>query len=330
MIRPETKREDALTKDRTTGLILFGVLEILLGVGCALLIPLTVWAAALSASVDPAAAASLTPRRLVPGLSLYALGAAVLIWLGVGSVRARRWAAALWPVVGWVWLATGVVGLAMSAAVAPGLRDQVGVAAGVPDSWAAAVVAVVLVVTAIVLVALPGILIRFYGREDVRATCERRNPRTTWTDACPQALLSLSLVWAFGVYCLLLMPFFGSVVPWFGLVVHGLPGAVLVLLGAVGCVWLTVATFCRDRRAWSTALAAVTLASVSTVVTILRVPPAALVEPMGLAADEAALILGSPLGDPIVLAAMTGLSWAGFVIFLVAVRHHFEPTERVC
>ena len=79
MTRAETKREGARTKDRTTGLILFGVAEVLLGVGCAFLIPLTVWAAALSASIDPAAAASLTPRRLVPGLSLYALGGAVLI-----------------------------------------------------------------------------------------------------------------------------------------------------------------------------------------------------------------------------------------------------------
>ena len=75
-------------KDRSTGLIIFGLLQIVMGVGSVLLIPLML----LSLLVAPTTGAPTDVRMMIPAFGVYGLLAAVLVSLGVGSIRARRWA----------------------------------------------------------------------------------------------------------------------------------------------------------------------------------------------------------------------------------------------
>ena len=79
-------------KDRQTGLIVFGILEILLGCLCALLVPLMIWGQAMSAQATGGAP---NFRMAIPGALVYAMLAVALVWLGIGSMRFRRWARAL-------------------------------------------------------------------------------------------------------------------------------------------------------------------------------------------------------------------------------------------
>src|ERR1035438_153181 len=79
-------------KNRSSGLIIFGVLTILLGCVCALLVPLMLFGQTMSAK------ATGTPPNfsvLLPAVSVYGFLAVVLVWLGIGSINARRWARAL-------------------------------------------------------------------------------------------------------------------------------------------------------------------------------------------------------------------------------------------
>ncbi len=46
------------------------------------------------------------------------------------------------------------------------------------------------IVAAIVLIGAPIVWIIFYSRRDVRLTCEWRNPKPSWTDACPLPVLA--------------------------------------------------------------------------------------------------------------------------------------------
>ena len=58
----------------------------------------------------------------------------------------------------------------------------------------------------------------FYNSRHVKATCERRDPATRWTDACPLPVLGFCLWLLLGVPMLLIMPLAGhGVMPFFGI-----------------------------------------------------------------------------------------------------------------
>ncbi|MDB6126163.1 MAG: hypothetical protein JWM35_59, partial [Verrucomicrobia bacterium] len=72
-------------KNRRPGLIVFGVLEILLGAMCALFIPLVIFGQAMAARQQGAAKAP----SLLPIVLVYGFIAIVFVTLGIGSARCR-------------------------------------------------------------------------------------------------------------------------------------------------------------------------------------------------------------------------------------------------
>ena len=95
-------------KDRRTGLIVLGIFAILIGGICALCVPLMIigqmmTARRLGTEVDASPA--------VISAVVYGVMAVVLIWLGVGSILARRWARALLLCLGWIGLIIGLIAM---------------------------------------------------------------------------------------------------------------------------------------------------------------------------------------------------------------------------
>jgi hypothetical protein len=88
-------------KDRRTGLIVFGILEILCGTFCLLVIPLMIAGQTMAGRMG---GGSLQFRMIVPAILVYGLMAAIFLTLGIGSIRARRWARAFSLILGWSWL----------------------------------------------------------------------------------------------------------------------------------------------------------------------------------------------------------------------------------
>ena len=82
-------------KDRGTGLTVFGILTILLGCLSGLLVPLMFLGQMMAAKATHAPS---NIQALIPGMFMYGAMAVILIWLGIGSIKARRWARALWLV----------------------------------------------------------------------------------------------------------------------------------------------------------------------------------------------------------------------------------------
>ena len=89
-------------KNRSTGLIIFGILTLLLGGLCALFIPLMLFGQTMAAKAPNAPPPN--TAMLLPGLAMYGGLAVALIWLGIGSIKARRWARALLLIFSWTWL----------------------------------------------------------------------------------------------------------------------------------------------------------------------------------------------------------------------------------
>src|SRR5436190_12261921 len=86
-------------KDRRTGLIVFGIFAILIGAFCALLVPVMIFGQVMAAR---RLGTEFETSAALISSAVYGAMAVVMIWLGVGSILARRWARALLLCVGWI------------------------------------------------------------------------------------------------------------------------------------------------------------------------------------------------------------------------------------
>jgi hypothetical protein len=102
--------------DRGTGLVVFGVFQIILGLLASLMVPFVVLGAFMS-RLAPGGA--MRPGQVLSGVATYAFAAAALLALGIGSVRMKRWARALTLVTSWYWLIMGALVTVLVTAVLP-------------------------------------------------------------------------------------------------------------------------------------------------------------------------------------------------------------------
>ncbi len=140
-------------KDRSTGLLVFGILLILLGALCALFVPLMILGQTMSAShtgMEP------NYRMILPGAVMYGALAVAFIWLGIGSIKARRWARALMLVLSWAWLVTGVTAFAFLAVLLPQLlKTATGGKPLSPPGMRTTLMAVAFVIWAVMFLVIP-------------------------------------------------------------------------------------------------------------------------------------------------------------------------------
>jgi hypothetical protein len=182
-------------KDRSPGLIIFGILTILLGGMAGLLVLMSLAGQAMSARTTGAAP---PVSAILPVISIYGAMAVALVWLGIGSIMARRWARALLLIFSWSWLIMGVVMVIFMALFMPKILATVS-ANGTSGHHAMPVAAMVGMMIGMFLVfgflflILPAIWTFFYHSRHVKATCEARDPVTRWTDACPLPVLGFCL-----------------------------------------------------------------------------------------------------------------------------------------
>ena len=113
-------------KDRKTGLVVFGILQIIFGGFCALMVPFMIIGMIASVFLDSRTAAPVNPAMIIPAVLLYALLAVWFIWMGIGSIKARRWARALILVSSWIWLIGGVGGLVFFLLFMPDMFEKMG------------------------------------------------------------------------------------------------------------------------------------------------------------------------------------------------------------
>lgn len=277
-------------KDRYVGLIIFGALTILAGCICALFVPLVLFSAAVAAKApNPPPAAP----NVIPGAAIYALFAIVLVWLGIGSIRARRWARALLAIWSWSWLVCGVMGIITLARMLPGLRESIAAAhpSGQPALAPAAqatVIVVIFAITAVLLVLIPLVWALFYSASNVRATCEARDPVTRWTDRCPLPVLAASLWFAFGAVSMCIMPLMHSVAPFFGVILSGGAGTFFYLFLAAIWAYCGWRLYHLDLRGWWIVVVVLILFAISSVMTYSRHDLTEIYSRMGYGSEQAA------------------------------------------
>jgi len=228
-------------KDRTAGLVIFGILTIVLGCVAALFVLLMLAGQMAAGAGDTRAPTS----AIISGMSVYVIMAVALVWLGIGSIMARRWARALLLVGSWSWLVLGIftmvfVSILMPKILAHPTESGTSGASAPPAAEMVAVFIVMFLMLGFIFILLPVAWIIFYGSRHVKATCEAKDPVTRWTDACPLPVLALCLWLLFAVPMMLIMPLTGHcVMPFFGIFVTGLPASVFCLTAAA--IWCCAA-----------------------------------------------------------------------------------------
>ena len=234
-------------RDRRGWLLFFGVVELLIGGVCLLLV-------VGSLVVMTAGGSSGTAGTKPPALGLWLnvlvyLGAgSFLVTMGIGTIRAKRWARALMLLTSWpVFLAFLLGGIAM-AMLMPSFLETLPQAAGQPDIRG--VIKVVLSLVFLFLTIVPLAFIVFYSRPDVRATFEARDPGRSWVDGRPLPVLGVAgAVGLYGLFALIGLvrgPSYGV----FGLLLTG-PAAVAALLAnALLCAWLAREIYRMTRAGW--------------------------------------------------------------------------------
>ena len=217
-------------KDRRTGLTLFGVFTVLLGGLCALFLPLMIFGQEMAERTTGVPADT---RAVVPAVLMYGIMAVALVWLGIGSIMARRWARALLLIFSWTWLLMGVVMLVFMVVLMPMIMEamQPPGQPPLPDVAKLIVAVVQFAVLSVMFLLLPAAWVLFYRSPHVQATCEAQDPVVRWTDSCPPQVLALSVWTALSVPMLMAMPLaYDSVLPCFGTFLSGWSGTVVYLL----------------------------------------------------------------------------------------------------
>src|SRR5581483_1404986 len=312
-------------KDRSTGLLVFGIFEILGGAICALLIPLLFFGQAMSARMT---SSPVQYRFVLAPAAAYGLIAAMLLTVGIGSIRARRWARAFCLILGWSWLVMGSLAVIIDAFVIPRALSQ---GPGAPNLNASARLIITLFVIAfmvVLFVLIPLALVLFYRRQDVRSTCEARDPGLHWTDRCPLPVLGLSMWLVFAGAFLVLMPAaYHGVAPFFGTLISGIPGSLFYLCIAAMFFYLARALYRLEPASWWLTLVLMLLFGLSNTLTLAHVDLWEMYRQMGYPEAQIKQLQSYNIFDNNVMVAFSALGFLPPLAYLLYLRRFFhQPT----
>jgi hypothetical protein len=316
--------------DRSTGLVIFGVAQIILGLLAALMVPMVALGAFMS-RLAPGGA--MRPGQYVSGMATYAFAAAALLALGIGSVQMKRWARALTLVVSWYWLIMGVLITVLLTAVLPvimrsAMRAQQNAAgspsADVPTGVMAVIITIIIVFGAFFLVVVPVAFVVFYSRKDVDQTCRHRDPVERWTDRAPLPVLGASVVFLAGAIYLLLVGITTPLFPFFGKYLTGISGAAAFLVLAVLDTYLAVALFRLSASGWWIAIITVPIRLASMALTYGRADLLQAYSKMGWSDAQIAMLNANPILRSHVVLWWSLLSMVILFGYLVWLKRYFK------
>jgi hypothetical protein len=311
-------------KDRRTGLLVFGILEMLLGALCVLMVGLMVLGQAMVSRTTGAAHNS---RMLLPATLVYVALAAALVWLGIGSIRCRRWARALLLILAWSWLFVGVITVPVMGFVLPRiLAESSPKGQALPPGALVVVIVLQLVFMTLFMVVVPAVLVFFYQSRHVKATCEARDPLRRWTDACPLPVLAVVCGLWFGSATMVGFPFaYGGVMPFFGSIVSGLPGTLLAV-GLAGLLfWLGRMWYQLKNAGWWAILATLLVLGISNIITFSHLDLMELYQKMGYPEAQLELIRRQGWISSRFMVWNSVLWFVPILVYLIWVKRCFRP-----
>jgi hypothetical protein len=323
------KRSKPDFKDRKTGLVVFGILQIIFGGFCLLMVPFMIFGMIASAVFNKSFAVPMRPAMMILALLLYVSLAVWFICMGFGSIKARRWARALILVSSWLWLICGTSGLIFILLLMPDIYDRMGESEQIPPEFARIMKYVMAAFMTVLYVLIPAVFVLFYGSKNVKATCEFRDPQIRWTDKCPLPVLALSLIFGSWAVSMLFTVFYRCVIPFFGFILTGLSGAGVLLLVMLLAGYIAWGTYRLSINAWWCAVVLIIAWASSAAITFSRVSLLDYYEKMNFSQQQLDIMKQFSISRHD-MALFLGLWAVAFLCYLLYTRRYFvHPPEQL-
>lgn len=310
-------------RDRKIGLVVFGILQIILGGLCALAVPFMILGMIASKTFGDVSATPMSARLMIPSVLLYFIVAVWFIWMGIGSIKARRWARALVLVTSWLWLISGIGGFVFALAFMPDIYNQMAQTGQLPQEMAVIMKCAMFGFMTVFYVIVPGALVLFYGSKNVKATCEFRDREVRWTDKCPLPVLALSLIFGVWAGSMLLMGFHGWAIPFFGRILSGIRGAGVSLVGVLLLGYVALGTYRLRIKAWWCGILVIVAWALSTGITFSRVSLFDFYEKMNFPEQQLDIMKQWDVLQNSTMALFMGLWFVGFLVYFIYTRRYF-------
>ncbi len=311
-------------RDQSTGLAVYGIFQILIGGFCGLM---TLFMLLMPMVPHPGMPPGQAPNAvmMVPAASMYVIAAVVFISLGVGSMGARRWARTLTVVLSWIWLVFGTAAMATFMFVIPRMFASMPQNEQLPPGALVGLEIMTGGMMTCLYIILPVLFLVFYQRASVRATCEWRDPQVRWTDRCPMPVLAVSIVLASTTISMAPLTACGFPLPFFGVLLSGIQGAILLLVWISAAACLAWGTYRLKMAAWWGTLLLMIAGSASAVVTFSRVSMMEMYEKMGMPEAQLEMIRKTGMAESVssMMYWLVVPSAAIMVGYLLYVRRYF-------
>ena len=230
--------------------MVFGIFQIVLGCVCGLMGLMMALMSALGPMPGAPQGQEMSVRTMIPAIGFYLVLAVAFVWLGVGSIRARRWAWTLTVVLSWMWFIMGVAAFVFLLLFMGPIMASAGQQVKMPPQALVIVQIITGAFAGCTYILLPALFLVFYHRESVRATCRQRDPKISWTDRCPMPVLALSILLAFSGVVHAFDAANGCVMPVFGTILSGAAGAAVILLVTLVMAYLAWGAYRLQMAAW--------------------------------------------------------------------------------
>jgi hypothetical protein len=303
-------------RDRRLVLVALGLVLLLAGIGCAFLGPVELYVFYLFSEggrfyYEGFRFGSFMFGNIAVQVAGYYLAAVVLVPLGYGHVRLRRWARPLALALLWTWMLLGVPLLVILFFMTASVKNL---------SMAGGVAFVALLASSYFV--LPWLGIRFYQGRNVRGTFEAHDQRSGALEARPLAILVICLLDLFFLIALHVPLLYRGLFPVFGKLLGGLEGIYLIDVAVLVLGLLLWGTWKQRMWAWWGSAVYYAVLAATWLVTFARTPYTDLLAWLQFAPTEMEALSGIPLQgyEAGVFVSLPLLACLGVIL---AFRRHF-------
>jgi hypothetical protein len=309
-----------------TGLVIFGILQVILGVFCLLAVVGMIAAQFVEPPNPDSPAAKMDFKFMVPGLVIY-IGAAVwFVWMGIGSIKARRWARDLTVVVSIVWLLTGIGSLFAMFFFIPDMSGQTINGEPITPRMASTMKNVMFGIVLFIMIIVPSVLLAYYSRKHVKETVMHLDPKERWTGRAPLPVMILIIFCLWAIISIVNAGAIGWLLPFFGKVIKGLPGAALAIMSGLLTLYAVPKLYKLISSGWWIVMALFVFWVVSMIGTIANVGLAeyfAMIDMPGMPADQVSMMNKTISNNELVISIQFMVTAVLFLGYLIYTKRYF-------
>ena len=314
-------------KDRKTGLVIFGIIHIVIGALCALFMLFSIVGAIAMRTLGESAAPAMSVDQMILVVILYLILAVWFVWMGVGSIQARKWARALILITSWLWLISGVLGLIFIFLFIPDIFGPMAMGEEIPKEIAVVVQSILMGFMAFILIIMPGAFVLFYNSRHVKETCERRDPQVRWTDKAPLPVITLSSLLGCTAILMPLLGFYRWTIHFFGVILSGIAGAVIVVIYAVLFAYAAWGTYKLQIKAWWCGFLLTIALAISTGITFSRMGLLEFYEKMNIPKESLDTMKEFGMFQNQTMDLLVcGIGFIGFLGFVLYTKRYFKTS----